>query len=213
MIPKQEIITRLRRTLDTDLPGKKAQGEMIPESRVHLPVADELQAAAVLIALFPGARGWTFPLIRRVVDGYAHSGQVGLPGGRREGKETVIETALREAWEEVGIPEEGTEICGELSTLPIPVSKYRVRPVVSVLAAEPEWKLQPTEVDELLLVEVADLMDTRNIQVEQRLFQGKEWSIPYFRLADHKVWGATAMILSEFRAVLARAGLSFSRES
>jgi hypothetical protein len=142
------------------------------------------------------------PLIRRVEDDYAHSGQVGLPGGRAEKGENAVETALREAWEEVGILPDSVEVCGRLSTLPIPVSQFKVAPVIGVLAMEPDWVIEDREVDELLLIKVADLMDPTCIQAEQRIMGGKRWTIPYFALAEHKVWGATAMILSEFRTIL-----------
>ncbi|MCF7801936.1 MAG: CoA pyrophosphatase [Candidatus Marinimicrobia bacterium] len=166
------------------------------------PDYQNLTPAAVLIALFPKENTWYFPLIRRVVDGFAHSGQIALPGGRIETGETVEGAALREAEEEVGLVRPGVEVLGKLSPLPIPVSGYLVNPVVGVMQSEPRWRPQPGEVADIFTASVQDLMDESNRTTEMRHFRDKRYTVPYFNFKPHKVWGATAMIIAEFELVV-----------
>ncbi len=202
MLSIRDLTTNLGSLFQDDLPGFTAQSDMMPEGRIKLPEYSDLQRAAVLIAFFPRENGWYFPLFRRVADGYAHSGQVGLPGGRAEDGESPVETALREAQEEVGINPDDVILCGQLSALPIPLSGYLVHPFLGALTSEPAWQLESREVDELLLVSLQDFLREEAIQAEKRRFKGQDWTIPYFDLEGHKVWGATAMILSELRALM-----------
>lgn len=189
-----------------DLPGFAGQQVMMPAGRNIItqvePDYHNLTSAAVLIALFPKARSWHFPLIRRVVDGFAHSGQIALPGGRVETGETIDEAALREAEEEVGLVRDGVGILGRLSPLPIPVSGFLVHPVVGVLKSEPRWLPQPGEVADIFTVSVDDLLNESNRTTEIRHFREKPYTVPYFHFKPHKVWGATAMILAEFERLL-----------
>lgn len=205
-LPK-DFISRLRHLFSTGrLPGFEAQQSMMPAGRKVISRAEpdyrNLTPAAVLFALFPKEDSWYFPLIRRVVDGFAHSGQVALPGGRVEEGETVEEAALREAEEEVGLTRSGVVVLGKLSPLPIPVSGYLVNPVVGVLDTEPRWRAQPGEVEEIFTASVHDLINGTNRTTEIRHFGERPYSVPYFDFKPHKVWGATAMIMAEFEWVV-----------
>jgi len=199
------IIDRLKTRLSEPLVGWEAQKRLMPEGRdkLRFPVLDELQPAAVLIALFPKENQWCFPLIQRSVDGFAHSGQIALPGGRKEGSENAIETALREAEEEVNLAQDQVEILGKISPLPIPVSQYIVQPIVGFLQEIPAFRPDPREVEKIFYVSLDELVST-TIQYETRFFQNREWEIPYFGIEGHKVWGATGMILSEFRELVTK---------
>lgn len=202
-----DFIPQLRKILGADqLPGFKGQQAMMPVGRKVIsqtePDYQNLTPAAVLIALFPKANSWYFPLIRRVVDGFAHSGQIALPGGRIELGETVEGAALREAEEEVGLMRSGVEVLGKLSPLPIPVSGFLVNPVVGVMQSEPRWQPQPGEVADIFTASVQDLMDESNRTTEMRQFRDKHYTVPYFNFKPHKVWGATAMIIAEFELVV-----------
>lgn len=196
-----QIIEALQSILNEPLPGWKAQIDLMPQGRDELAIPDDLQRAAVLIALYPKKDEWHFPLIVRSHDGFAHSGQVALPGGRREGAETDIETALREAEEEVNLPSKDIDILGLTSPLPIPVSRHLVQPVVGFMHTVPDLQPEPREVDLIFNISVNRFRDT-TIQFETRHFKGRDWNIPYFDIDGHKVWGATAMILSEFQQLL-----------
>lgn len=192
---------RLRDALHGPLPGAETQLRMAPRGRT-LPFEGLEHLAAVLIALYREGGRWKFPLIHRVEDGYVHGGQVGLPGGHKEDGERPEQTALREAHEEIGLDPARVTPLGRLSRLPIPVSKTKVQVIVGLVEGVPELTPDPKEVQSILTVELADLLDPANLAHEPWTLRGQQFEIPFFRLAGHKVWGATAMILSELKQVL-----------
>ena len=196
-----QFIPRLSERLRKPLPGWAAQKNLMPEGRELEVLSDKLHPAAVLISLFQKEDDWFFPLILRTIDGFAHSGQIALPGGRQEGNESDIETALREAHEEVNILPEQVKVIGMTSVLPIPVSNHLVQPVVGFTHEKPDFIPAPKEVAEIFHVSIKKLCQ-RDVQFESRHFKNKDWQIPYFEFEGHKVWGATAMILSEFRMLV-----------
>jgi len=196
-----KLIEDLKNILNEPLPGWAAQKRLMPEGRQLEIVSESLHPAAVLIALYQKDGDWVFPLIKRSSDGLAHSGQIALPGGRRNGAESNIETALREAHEEVNIPPGNVEVIGQTSPLPIPVSNHLVQPIVGFMRTEPDLIPDPREVADIFNVSIWTLRD-KDIQFETRNFRGRDWDIPYFQINNHKIWGATAMILSEFRELL-----------
>ncbi len=202
MIPNT-MINKLRDLLKLPLPGWDAQKILMPEGRNIKGIPDNLQSASVLIVLYPHNDEWHFPLIKRSVDGFAHSGQIALPGGRQEHTETGIETALREAEEEINLSATSVEVLGLTSPLPIPVSRYLVQPVVGFLHKKPVLTPDPREVEQIFSLSLRTLVDV-DVQLETRHFQGHDWEIPYFEIDEHKIWGATAMILSEFRALVSQ---------
>ena len=205
MQEQREIFKKLKAVLTDELPGQQAQWQMATQGRKQRRFVHK-RTAAVLIALYPSNDGWHFPLIKRADDGYVHSGQVGLPGGKIEEGESIIEAAMREAQEEVGLNPQFVNVAGNLTALPIPVSCNLVYPVIGVLEHEPAWNLNPREVQELLLVNVDDLLDENNRMEETWQFSQGPRLVPFFKLQDHKVWGATAMILSEFVELMRRVG-------
>ena len=199
--PAEILRLKLKTTLTEKLPGEAAQWQMATQGR-KLQQFEHKHSAAVLIALYPAIDGWRFPLIRRVDDGYVHSGQIGFPGGRIEAGESIVDAALREAYEEIGLEPQLAYVVGRLTALPIPVSGNLVHPVVCVLDDEPTWQQNPREVQELLSVKVIDLLNDANKVVETWQFRKEPRLVPFFLLNDQKVWGATAMMLSEFREVI-----------
>ncbi len=196
-------IPNLSKLLKQPLPGWTAQKHLMPEGRELETLGHNLHPAAVLISLYHQDGEWLFPLIRRTVDGFAHSGQIALPGGRRDGAESDIQTALREAHEEVNILPENVEVIGKTSVLPIPVSNHIVQPVVGYTQHKPDFIPEPKEVAEIFSVSIKSLCE-REIQYELRHFKKQDWEIPFFEINGHKVWGATAMILSEFRTLVTK---------
>ncbi len=196
-------IHQLSVILKQPLPGWKAQKHLMPEGRELEAFSDDLTPAAVLICLYKQDNEWIFPLIRRTIDGFAHSGQIALPGGRREGSESDRETALREAHEEVNILPDKVKVIGMTSVLPIPVSNHIVQPVVGYTVNKPDFIPEPKEVAEIFSVSAKALCEGE-IQYELRHFKNREWEIPFFEIDGHKVWGATAMILSEFRILVSQ---------
>jgi 8-oxo-dGTP pyrophosphatase MutT (NUDIX family) len=157
-----------------------------------------MKKAAVLLALFKKNNEWYFPLIKRPMHERNHPGQIALPGGAKEEDEKLNYTAIREAFEEVGIKTESVDIIGKLTPLPVPVSGYLIYPFIGILKKEPKWILNEDEVDELIITKVSELVNTDNYYSETWELHGNKVEVPHFRINDHVIWGATASVLSEF---------------
>jgi len=168
--------------------------------------------AAVLILVAPDAAGEArVVLIRRTsYDGH-HSGEVSFPGGAAEdGDADLVATALREAREEIGLDPEtiGLRVLGELEPFWIPVSNFRVTPIVAVAERLPPWTRDPREVERVIEAPLASFLPGAPIQTLER--DVREWRIRYgaYELPElgdgPAVWGATARILGQLGAVLAR---------
>jgi 8-oxo-dGTP pyrophosphatase MutT (NUDIX family) len=163
--------------------------------------------ASVLLLLFPAGGGLAFVLVRRSENERdVHSGQISLPGGAQEPGETIVETALRETEEELGV-RETVQILGTLSCLYIPPSDFEVYPVVGYLPERPIWQLDPAEVREVFECPVAWLLDEGRKVIADWELGDRQLRVPWYNVHDHCVWGATAILLSEFeqrlRAVMA----------
>lgn len=198
-------IEDIRAALQQPLPGLAAQIKFAPEYRLS-GLRDDPPAnarpAGVLILLYPHHGEWHFPLMRRVEDGLTHSGQISLPGGSQEAGESIRETALREACEEVGAACTEVDVLGQLTTIYIPPSNFLVTPTVGQVEHRPDFKCDPREVAELIEVPLATLFDPKVVRREPWTLRGTQVEVPFFQIGLHKVWGATAMILSEFKMIL-----------
>lgn len=184
---------------------ERAQARMAPRPRAlqrpALPGAVKL--ASVLVLLFPGPDGALhFPLIRRNEYPGVHSGQIALPGGRREADETFEQTALREAEEEIGAPSDHVRILGALHPLYVPPSDFDIHPFVGYVPERPVWRPDSYEVAELIETPLKRILDDR-IKGRTTITRGEQSiEIGFYRIGPHQVWGATAAILSEFEARL-----------
>jgi 8-oxo-dGTP pyrophosphatase MutT (NUDIX family) len=157
-----------------------------------------------MVLLFPSNGALRFVLTRRSDQVAAHKGQVSLPGGGRQAGETLQQTALREAGEELGIDAGTAQVLGRLSPLYVPVSNYCVHPFVGYAASAPVLQPNPDEVAAVLEVPLSALLDkaNRGVQYWDEPGFGGGRRIPCFSLGGWLVWGATAMILAEMAAVL-----------
>lgn len=201
----------LRAALQRPLPGIAAQIRLAPEYRVESLRAappPDARGAGVLLLLYPANGGWRFPLMKRVEDGLVHGGQISLPGGSQEPGESLRETALREACEEIGAACAEAEVLGQLSTIYIPPSNFLVTPTVGYVNERPDFQCDPREVAELIEVPLSTLFDRDVVKREAWSLRGVTVEVPFFQIGSHKVWGATAMILSEFSMLLAEMDLS-----
>ena len=198
----EQIERSLRERLSGTLPGVEAQLKFAPLPvrsgwrAGHFP-ADSRVAAALLL-LYPRDRDLAVPLTVRASGLARHAGQVSLPGGAMDPGETLGETALREASEEIGVDPASVRILGELTPVHVIVSGFTLHPIVGVTDRRPAFVAAPGEVDEILEVSLDDLRDASRIGRGTRVREGVAVEYPYFDLLGHQVWGATAMVLGEF---------------
>jgi 8-oxo-dGTP pyrophosphatase MutT (NUDIX family) len=151
--------------------------------------------SAVLIALADGPRGAEVLLTRRSMEMTTHKGEVSFPGGRVDSGETAIETALREAHEEVGLDPTASQIVGELQHLSTFVSKSYIVPIVARLGHRPSLSPQTMEADRVMWVPVAEFTKPGTYRQERWANLPPDRPLHFFELDDETVWGATAHML------------------
>ncbi|MFN2138544.1 MAG: NUDIX hydrolase [Candidatus Promineifilaceae bacterium] len=197
------IIAQVRQALAlADFDAAAAQRKMAPINRSEVRPANLSGAARLggVLALFYRRAGiWHIVLTRRRDDMPSHPGQISFPGGRNRAPESVLETALRETEEEIGVTQETVEILGALTPIYVPPSDYEVHPFVARYTGEdgPTFRAQPREVAQVIEAPLAALLDPGARVEETRHVGGQDIRVPYFALGEHKVWGATAVMLSE----------------
>lgn len=204
----ESLILRLERALKAPLPGKQAQMSMSPlpvDMRRFEPILPENhRKSGVLILFYPDRTGAFFPLIKRPEYTGFHSGQVAFPGGKMEiTDENIVQTALRETEEEVGVDRSKVHVLGSLSDLYIPTSNFLVSPVIGFLESRPEFIPEEKEVSRIIQTELPVLF---NPEIRKRkiltLGQNINLDTPFYEIDGEMVWGATAMILSELIQLL-----------
>ena len=195
------LIQNLRARLSSGLPGSPAQLAMAPSSRA---MAEQLSVqgkqcrdAAVLALLYPGSGGPSLVLTLRHAELPNHAGQISFPGGTRDENESLSDTALREAHEEIGVDAEAVDVLGQLTPLYIPPSRFCVYPFVGAVTALPTLRPYEREVEAVLHVPLAHLLAANTRVTEEWVLRGEPVTVPFYRFEAHKVWGATAMILAE----------------
>jgi 8-oxo-dGTP pyrophosphatase MutT (NUDIX family) len=165
-----------------------------------------LRPAAALLLIYPHADAWHVPLTVRGAGLRHHTGQVSLPGGRLDYPgESVEDAALREAHEEIGVRPAEVEILGRLTAIPVIVSGHLLQPVVGVASHRPAFTLAAHEVERLIELPVSRLLAPDAVAWEERvrmLPPHGVMNVPYFEVDGAHVWGATAMVLAEFSALL-----------
>jgi 8-oxo-dGTP pyrophosphatase MutT (NUDIX family) len=207
-----QLIKRLQEELQKELPGEAAHLDVIPINRPisskALKEAEYFRESGVALILVEKQDNLQCILMRRSVHpGSPHSGQIALPGGKKEDYDVDLEaTARRETMEEIGIELNQDSLLGLLTPIYIPVSKFKVQPYIYHYKGQLNFKLDPLEVDDVFLFDI-DLLKSNDIikRKEILLSQGyRQKGVPYFDISDEIVWGATAMIISEFRQLLLR---------
>lgn len=190
------------------LPGADAQYKLVPPGRPR-PNLEEIKAtreprfAGVLALFYPFNNVPHLALMKRNTYPGVHSGQISLPGGQKENVDAdLVETALREAHEEVGVPPTDVVVIGNLSEVYIPPSNFLVLPVVGIAHARPAFKLDDKEVHSLLEIPLAAFLDANNLKQATVDAGGYTLQVPSFQVHNEVIWGATAMMISELVAVL-----------
>jgi len=199
-----EFLEQLKQNLALKKPGEWAQKLMMPEGRIISPPHNKQPVpSAVLIALYEKNKEIFFPVIRRPVYNGHHSGQIGFPGGKFETIDiNLTNTAIREAHEEIGININELVVIGSLSDLYIPITNMHVTPILGYLKTPPNYISDSFEVDEIFNINVNDLLLQSNKVNEKWNLRGSEVNVPFYYIQQQKIWGATAMILSELEQVL-----------
>ncbi|MCW5911215.1 MAG: CoA pyrophosphatase [Cyclobacteriaceae bacterium] len=189
------------------LPGELAHNQMRAEPVGAIKPRFEHRLppkpGSVMILLHPYGNDILFPLTKRPDYLGTHGGQISLPGGKAEAGETAIDTALRETEEEIGIHPKEIEVLGTLSRFFVIPSNFMVTPVVGLLNDIPHYTPDPKEVVRVLEGSVSQLIDDQAVRIKEimaaKLFPMRA---PHFEIEQEVVWGATAMILNEFRTIL-----------
>jgi len=199
----EEFSDIIKKNIKTGLPGKFAQQKMSPSLRNTSNKEEDINNArksSVLILIYEKNNTLHIPLILRTLGGNNHPGQISLPGGKYELSDTSLEyTALRETEEEIGINKKDVEIIAQLSDIYIPNSNFLVSPYIAYLKTKPLFNTNPFEVEDLLEVPIKEIFEEKNIQTFTTEINKHNINAPYYAHSKHKIWGATAMILSELK--------------
>ncbi len=204
-------IEEIRYRLTQPLPGRDAQLRMAFAQRAAALLQnpyhpDNARIACVTLMLWQNNQDWHTVLIQRTKNPLdRHSGQVSFPGGKHDKSDKSLEhTALREAEEEIGVPPSQMEILGALTDLYIPVSNFIVHPFVGLLKGEPQFSPQPGEVESILTPSISHFQQAANKEHRELVVGTGAMvkDVPCFLVEGRAVWGATAMIMSEFLEIL-----------
>lgn len=202
-----ELIQELDKRLKDPLPGTTAHEPLrarpvsgqFPDFGHKLPP----KPGSVLILLYEENGVIKLPLTKRATYKGTHSAQISFPGGKAEAGENAIQTALREAEEEIGIHQAEVQVIGQLTNFDVIPSNFIVTPIVGALSYVPVFKPDPREVDKIIYAELTDLIREDAVYEEEILAGGLYPMIaPHFLIENEIVWGATAMMLNEFRTVV-----------
>ncbi|GJM41669.1 MAG: coenzyme A pyrophosphatase [Ardenticatenaceae bacterium] len=180
-----------------------AHYHMLPTDRNRQRPAEmsgQPRVGGVLLLLYPYQQTTHLVLTRRCDDLNSHAGQISFPGGRQEHGETAVQAALRETEEEIGVPTEKVTVLGELTSIYIPPSDFEVHPFVGWVngGKRPSFVPEIREVAEILEVPLTHLLDPATRKVGPIPVRSATYTVPYYNVNGHKVWGATAIMLSEF---------------
>lgn len=202
-------LRRLRSRLAQPLPGLAAQMRMAPNPRMGwdpLTFPAGARTGAGLLLVYPHDEALHLALTVRGAELRNHTGQVSLPGGRVDEGESFEQAALREAEEEIGVDPSAVEVIGRLTPLHIPVSGYILHPVIGFTPMRPAFQRAEWEVARIIEAPVSLFGEARIIkrEIRTRVVNGQsvDIDVPYYDIDGEKVWGATAMALAEFRALV-----------
>ncbi len=205
------IIHSLEKRLSQDLPGFDIQNRMAPPvgSEKYKQISSDHKVACVLALLFPKNDQWHLSLIERasVHPNDIHAGQISFPGGKLDDNDVSYEDcALRETYEEIGIAPDTIGILGELTPLFVFVSNFLVHPFVGFTTESPKFTLQESEVKSIIEVPMDHFTKTKHKQkTDMNVRDVILHDTPYYDIYGQKLWGATAMMMSELEQVWSEA--------
>ncbi|MEQ6123852.1 CoA pyrophosphatase [Pseudotenacibaculum sp. MALMAid0570] len=204
----QEFLDNIHKFKSIPLGGLEAQFKLAPKLRLKYD-AEKIEAnnpkrAAVLALFYPNQdEEATFLLTQRASYKGTHSAQISFPGGKIEERDILlVDTAIREANEEVGIIKDDINIIREITDVYIPPSNFLATPFIGYTDYRPNFIINQ-EVASTIEVLVSDLLDDSNIDsIKMNTSYMKNVDVPCFKLNDYIVWGATGMMLSEIKEIL-----------
>jgi 8-oxo-dGTP pyrophosphatase MutT (NUDIX family) len=204
-----DVINALEEEIRLGLPGWDAQKRMITPDRQKIDLKkiekNNPRISSVLVWLYPKEDEIFTRLILRTQVGKVHGGQVAFPGGKYEDTDADLwQTALREAFEEIGLPPKEIHKVGELSTVYIPPSNFWVHPFIGYSKSDIVSTIEPAEVQKTIDMNISVLLDAKikgeKLIIHSNSSQGQK--TPFYDIEGYVVWGATAMILSELEELL-----------
>lgn len=206
---KKELVERIKQILEGELPGDKAHQEMVPDQRVSAYDAIkqnlEFRSSAVAIVISQSYSTYKGILIKRTRYKGAHSGQIAFPGGKQDPEDKdLLDTAVREAREEVALQLKKEHLLGALTPVYIPVSRFMVQPYLFLLDELPDLIREEKEVDEIITFDTRQFISEVQISYTTiQLANGRSMeNVPYFNIGGETVWGATALMLNELKMIL-----------
>jgi len=199
-------VTLIKEAVNSAKPGLKSQLTMItdprPGHKTYSEMKEKCKKAGVLILCFLRKNTPYLILTRRTDKVQFHPNQISFPGGQCEPDENPLDAALRETHEELGIDPEKIRILGELTPLYIPPSDYCVYPAVGIMVQPSAYNPRSKEVAEVIETPLTHLLDNKNLLKEIWPLHGRSVTVPFYFYKNHKIWGATAMILAEFLDII-----------
>ena len=210
MLKHEEFVEKLRIALQEPLPGTAAHEKMRPYLRLdpslNIPIPPTAKKSAVLCLIYPVEEISHLAIIERPVYDGVHSGQLAFPGGKPELRDiNLLQTALREAYEEVRILEDKITVLGKLTDVYVWASNFLVSPFVAYSMERPDFVPDKDEVQSILEIPV-QIFKNPDI-VKEKPMQSKLNALlnaPYFDLEGKVLWGATAMMISELKDIMLR---------
>lgn len=202
------LIEYLSKRLQQPMPGMEASKLMFPTiangTRIKMEHDETAREGGVMILLYQDGDTVRFPIIQRPIYPGVHSGQMALPGGKSEPEDVdLIETSLRETEEEIGVPAADVQIVGSLSSFYVAVSNFQILPVIGVIRRVPQFVPQESEVADIISADVKHLISADYLKEKEMVVSGGvTLQSPYFHLEGRTVWGATSMMLNEFKSIL-----------
>jgi 8-oxo-dGTP pyrophosphatase MutT (NUDIX family) len=200
-------IFELENRLRKPLPGKEAQYKMAPQYRADLSddAIDKLnpRLSAVLVLFYPIGNEWHLVFTQRRQYEGVHSGQISFPGGKQEAGETLEQTAIREAFEEVGVKSDMFRLVNPLSKLYIPPSNFLVFPQAAIAEEKPAFKKDDHEVESVVEIPISFFLNPENKSTAKiNIHKDYQYEVPAFIYQGKVIWGATAIIISELVELL-----------
>lgn len=188
------------------LPGTDAQMKMSPtplDPDFVLPrdASDTAYPSSVLVPLYPGSGDDLRVVLTLRTNHIRHAGQISFPGGRKENGETLLETALRETEEEVGIESRQVSVACSITPLYLYRTDNQITPFVGFLDSEPDLIPNPDEVQEIITPSLDELLSGTHLKQETWHLKHASFDVPFWSIHRVPLWGATAMMMSELLAL------------